>query len=182
MSAIKLTFLGSLFILATGVGLVFVLATYILPDNLPEGQPQTQVDAPAEQVATASVQSANTGWSTQINVSRDGHFYVDAMVSSTPIRFLIDTGASMVALSQEDARRMHLRVDDASYTHSVMTAGGMRRAAKVDLANIRIDDNWFYNVEATIIDGNDDVSILGMSFLRQLENFQFSDRVLTLFW
>ena len=63
--------------------------------------------------------------------SRDGHFYVDADVNGARIRFLIDTGATFVSLSPEDARLAGLRVFESDYTARTATANGVTRVAPV---------------------------------------------------
>ena len=117
-----------------------------------------------------------------IPASRDGHFYVDAFVGSTQIRFLVDTGASSVTLSRDDAWRLGLAPADEHYTRVANTANGQVRVAPVMLDSLRIGDYWIDNVEAVVIDNAMPLSLLGMSYLRRLSNVEMTDRALTLYW
>lgn len=147
---------------------------------------QGRGERPAEPVARApsapDPQSASQGWITEIAVSRDGHFYLDGMVGSTRIRFLVDTGATRVALSSRDARRAGIKVNDAEFKYLIQTAAGIKRAAKFDISSIRIDDNWIYDIPSTIVEGDGGMSVLGMSFMRKLDRYEISSNYLTLYW
>lgn len=117
-----------------------------------------------------------------IPVSPDGHFYVDAFVGSTRIHFLVDTGASAVALSRDDAWRLGLAPPDEQFTEVVETANGRVRVAPVTLQSLRIGDYWIDDVRAVVIDNGMSFSLLGMSYLRRLSNVEMTDRRLTLYW
>jgi len=69
----------------------------------------------------------------------DGHFYVDADVNGTRIRFLVDTGATFVALSPDDARSAGLTVFESDYTARTSTANGVARVAPVTMRQIELD-------------------------------------------
>lgn len=134
----------------------------------------TQVSAPAT--------SADSGLSQRVPVSADGHFYVDAVVGSTAMRFLVDTGASSVAITRADAAHLGILLDEEDYTGWANTANGDARYAPIVLDSIRIDGNWMYDVEAVVIDADATHSLLGMSYLRRLKGFEVSARALTLRW
>jgi aspartyl protease family protein len=167
LGAISLLFVGTLI----GVTVVFLA--------LDSGTDEKQT---AEIPTSAPQVSAATGWTTEINVAPDGHYYVDTMVNHKRIRFMVDTGASSVVLSTDDARRLNIRLSDQDYEGRVNTANGASRAALVRLRTMRIDDNWFYDVPAVVVEGNATMSLLGLSFLRELEHFEFDDKVLVLHW
>lgn len=102
----------------------------------------------------------------------DGHFWADAQVNGQNVRFLVDTGATAVALTPEDARRLGLRPQNLNYGYDITTAGGSSRAAAVTLASISINGARVDNVQALVVSDGLDVSLLGMSYLGRLTRFE----------
>ncbi|HWT57449.1 MAG TPA: TIGR02281 family clan AA aspartic protease [Rhizobium sp.] len=103
----------------------------------------------------------------------NGHFEADVAVNGQTIEMLVDTGASMVALSHEDAARIGIDLSRLSYSMTVMTANGRGRAAPVTLDQVAIGPIVRNNVAATVAeDGRLDQSLLGMSFLETLGSLQ----------
>jgi aspartyl protease family protein len=103
----------------------------------------------------------------------DGHFEADVMINGHRINMLIDTGASLVALTQEDAQRIGLAPKDLNYSMTIMTANGRGRAAAVSLDKVAIGPISRQNVAASVAeDGKLDQSLLGMSFLETLGSMQ----------
>ncbi len=103
--------------------------------------------------------------------SADGHFWADARVNNRDIRFLVDTGATAVALSPDDARALGFSPGGLVYNYKVNTAAGPARAARVMLASISVDGARVDNVEAYVIENGLDASLLGMSYLGRLSGF-----------
>ena len=83
-------------------------------------------------------------------------------------RFLVDTGASGIALSKRDAERLGLKPEDLRYTAPFSTANGMTRATPVTLDAIKIGPMRAYSVHAWVNEGDLDQSLLGMSYLSTL--------------
>ncbi|MGO4564723.1 TIGR02281 family clan AA aspartic protease [Rhizobium sp. 2YAF20] len=103
----------------------------------------------------------------------NGHFEADVRVNGQKIEMLVDTGASMVALSQEDAARVGIIPKNLTYSMTVMTANGRARAAPIELGNVSIGPISRRNVAATVAEaGKLDQSLLGMSFLETLGSMQ----------
>jgi aspartyl protease family protein len=103
----------------------------------------------------------------------NGHFEADVTVNGQKIEMLVDTGASMVALSQEDAKRVGLIPENLTYSMTVMTANGRARAAPVELGDVSIGPISRRDVAATVAEeGKLDQSLLGMSFLETLGSMQ----------
>lgn len=103
----------------------------------------------------------------------NGHFEADVAVNGQTIEMLVDTGASMVALSHEDAERIGIDLSRLSYSMTVMTANGRGRAAPVTLDQVAIGPIVRNNVAASVAeDGRLDQSLLGMSFLETLGSLQ----------
>jgi len=100
---------------------------------------------------------------------RDGHFHANGSVDGTPIRFLVDTGASVVVLTDADARRAGIDTDGLTYDVSVNTANGRTTAAGVRLDSLEIAGLTRSRVEAMVARPEAlTSSLLGMSFLGSL--------------
>jgi aspartyl protease family protein len=103
----------------------------------------------------------------------NGHFEADVQINGQTVSMLVDTGASMVALSREDAERVGIIPENLTYSMSVMTANGRARAAPVTLSEVAIGPIVRNNVNASVAeDGKLDQSLLGMSFLSTLGSLQ----------
>jgi aspartyl protease family protein len=100
----------------------------------------------------------------------DGHFYADVAVNGKSIRMLVDTGASAIALSAEDAARAGIDVDGLAFVHVVSTANGETAAAEVRLDDVRVGSIARRNVRAMVTRGLSG-SLLGMSFLDKLTKY-----------
>jgi len=114
--------------------------------------------------------------------ARDGHFYVDADVNGARIRFLIDTGATFIALSPEDARTAGLRIFESDYTARTSTANGVTRVAPVTLRQVELEQMQFFDVRAVVLERPMPVSLLGMSFLSRLQSYETRNDELVLRW
>ena len=124
---------------------------------------ETAIEAPnisAHQIRTASLRKEG-----------DGHFWATAYVNGMPIKFLVDTGASLVALNERDARRVGLNTDELEQNAEVRTAAGRVKAATAMISTIEIDGVKIKNVQAVIIDKGLEHSLLGMSFLNRLDGW-----------
>ena len=103
----------------------------------------------------------------------NGHFEADVSVNGQTIDMLVDTGASMVALSHRDAERIGIIPENLDYSMTVMTANGRARAAPVTLDRVEIGPIVRTGVAASVAeDGKLDQSLLGMSFLETLGSLQ----------
>ena len=111
-----------------------------------------------------------------------GHYVVDAMVNGAPITFLVDTGASSIVLTMDDAERLGLRPESLRFTQRFVTANGEVRGAPVVLREIRIGQFSLYDVPASVNEAPLSVSLLGMSFLRRLNGYGVEDGRLVLRW
>ena len=112
----------------------------------------------------------------------DGHFYVEARVEGVAIRFLVDTGASRVVLSQADARRIGIDPARLDYSLRIATANGEARAASVMLTTIEVEDHRVEGVRALVNEAPMSHSLLGMSFLDRLDGYEVRDGALVLRW
>jgi len=102
----------------------------------------------------------------------DGHFWADAEVNGQPVHFLVDTGATAVALTPQDAARLGFKASDLKYGYNVTTAGGSSHAAAVTLSVVSVNGARIENVQALVVNDGLDVSLLGMSYLGRLTRFE----------
>lgn len=112
---------------------------------------------------------------------RRGHFTLTATVDGAPTRFVVDTGASLVALTLDDARTAGIGRSELSFNRLTQTANGWVHFAPVMLREVRIGQLSIDNVPAAVIE-NLDQSLLGMSFLKRLKSFEVRDGALTISW
>lgn len=101
----------------------------------------------------------------------DGHYWTTAYVNGAPTRFIVDTGASVVALTRRDARRVGLDLDALPRNAEVSTAHGKVKVAAAMLDTIKIDRVEVAHVQAVVIEDGLDQSLLGMSFLNALHDW-----------
>jgi aspartyl protease family protein len=110
-----------------------------------------------------------------------GQYSAMTEINGAQVRMLVDTGASSVALSYEDAAALGLYPAPAEYTHSVSTANGVGRVAPVKLAQIRVGPVVAYNVDAFVGErGALSTSLLGMTFLSKLSKVEVASGALVL--
>ena len=116
-----------------------------------------------------------------IRAGRHGHFATRAEVNGRSIEVMVDTGASTVALTYEDAAAAGIFPSNADFRHRVSTANGTARVAAVMLDRVSIEGITVRNVRAVVAEpGRLETTLLGMSFLGQLRRAEMSRGVLTL--
>ncbi len=110
-----------------------------------------------------------------------GHFSLTATINGAPIRVVVDTGASLVALTLDDARAAGIGRSELVFNQLTQTANGRAHFAPVMLREVRIEQLSIENVPAAVIE-NLDQSLLGMSFLKRLKSFEMREGALTISW
>lgn len=102
--------------------------------------------------------------------ANDGHYYVDGTINGSPVRFVVDTGASTVAISRPDARRIGLLYRVDGEPAPVETASGVARAYRVTFRSVKARSIEVTNVAGIVIDGDyPTTALLGQSFLNRLD-------------
>ena len=118
---------------------------------------------------------------TELKAGQNGHFFVRAEINGSTVNVLVDTGASAVALSYEDARDIGLHPGNLDFNIPVSTANGITKAASVMLDKVEIDGVRVSDVQGVVMpEGVMRGSLLGMSFLSKLQSFKVEDGVLYL--
>lgn len=162
------------------IGALFAGALYALDAS---GRlPRSDMSAASQGGSAATRPAAEFGSELKIRPSADGHYYVDAVVNSTRVRFLVDTGATSIMLSPEDAARVGARPAQHEYTRAANTANGVIRLAPVTMREVRVGGFTTYDVEALVSQAPSHISLLGMSFLKRLEGWEVRGNQLYLRW
>ncbi|MGV6812558.1 MAG: retropepsin-like aspartic protease family protein [Brevirhabdus sp.] len=116
----------------------------------------------------------------EVPKGRDGHFHLTLAVDGVDVSFVVDTGASGIVLSTDDARRIGIDTDDLAYLGSANTANGEVRTARVTLKEIRLGDFRDRRVSAWVNEGEMDGSLLGMSYLNRFDRIEITGNRLVL--
>lgn len=103
-----------------------------------------------------------------MTADNQGHFYVTGSVNGAAVRFMVDTGATMISLGATDARRIGLDFNRGQKAMT-QTANGQTVVSKVKLDTVRIGDVTLHNVDALIHQNEMPMALLGMSFLNRME-------------
>nr|WP_321489348.1 TIGR02281 family clan AA aspartic protease [uncultured Hyphomonas sp.] len=121
----------------------------------------------------SSTPRANFDKAAIISREADGHYWTRADVQGTDVRFMVDTGASIVALTLHDAQRIGLSPSDLEFDNEIRTAGGITQGAYVVLDRVRIGRVEMEDVSAMVLREGLEQSLLGMSFLGELYSYEF---------
>jgi aspartyl protease family protein len=145
--------------------------------GLPDAPAVTDDAAPTPPVSQSIAQSGTE----ELKAAPDGHYYARAEVNGRPIDVMVDTGASMVALTYEDAEEAGLRLRPSDFTSQVSTANGVAAVAPVTLDRVTIGRITVRNVRAAVCErGRLTKTLLGMSFLSKLDSVGISNGRLVL--
>lgn len=157
-------------------GVMVGLGTFMaqLADRLtptPAGATTTSARAAMADTSTTSSQRS-------LNIPRDrrGHFSADGRVDGQRVSFMVDTGASMVALNESSAARFGLRPSRADYNATVTTANGTVKGARARLAMVELGEVTVRDVDALVLpDEALSENLLGLSFLSKLKRFEYAN-------
>ncbi|MFN7110637.1 MAG: TIGR02281 family clan AA aspartic protease [Brevundimonas sp.] len=156
------------------VALVASFATALTIRHLQGGEAAMAATADVAIAASAS------GTPTQVVKGPDGHYWAQAKIEGRAVQVLVDTGATVVALTRADARRLGVDPAPEAFTGKVQTASGVVRAAPVELKTISVAGVRVDNVEALVVEEGLTYSLLGMSYLGRLSAFEATPNGLTL--
>ena len=137
--------------------------------------------APRTTVALAT--SAPQAGNRSLSIPRDGrgHFQTEGRIDGQRIGFMIDTGASVVALNETSAARFGLRPSRGDYNATVTTANGTIKAARTRIAMLEVGGLIVRDVDAMVLpDEALSENLLGLSFLSRLKRFEYANGQLVL--
>ena len=135
--------------------------------------------AAAAEAARSSGSSTPSG-EALLSRSGDSHFYADADIDGTNIRVMVDSGASIVALTRRDAEAIGIDVDRLPVTGTARTAGGEVPTRMVMLDSVDVDGVRVDRVDAAVIDADMGVSLLGQTYLSRLAAVNVEGDTMTL--
>lgn len=110
----------------------------------------------------------------------DGHYWATARVNGAAVKFLVDTGATMISLTRRDARKIGVNTDKLVRSVDVRTASGRVKAGTVLIDKIEIDGVVLENVQAVVLEEGLEYSLLGMSFLNRLEGWDVTPNAIVI--
>jgi aspartyl protease family protein len=109
---------------------------------------------------------------------RGGHFFADGLINGVSVRFMVDTGATTIAMSSAAASRIGLDYRKLGRPGAASTASGFVRTYNLKLNTVQIGEITLHNVDAGVVEGNHPTEILlGMSFLGQLDMKRDSEKM-----
>src|ERR1043166_9582050 len=117
----------------------------------------------------AAIAAPSTSPRVTLTADSRGHFVTLASINGATVRFIVDTGATQVAMSADDARRAGVHYTSGE-RGSASTANGMTSAYQVKLDNVKLGDITLTNIDGIVLENNAlPAVLLGMSFLGRLE-------------
>lgn len=149
----------------------------LLAPNLRQVDEDPQDLAVSFQMAASDpqVNQVGTDWyagGTTLQRGPNGHFYTSAYVDGATVNFMIDTGASVIALTGSDAAAAGLQWDEAQVRHIGSGASGPVYGVEAILRQVEVDGIVQKDVQAVIIPEGLEVSLLGQSFLSRIDNVE----------
>lgn len=127
-----------------------------------------------------SRQTVNDGGQIAVPRSGDGHYYLRLEINGEPVDFVVDTGATQLVLTKDDARRVGINPDELNYLGTANTANGIVRTANVRLNEVVLGPIVDQDVPAVVNGGQMEGSLLGMSYLGIFESIEIRANELVL--
>ncbi len=141
-----------------------------------DGKRETLTMGQYARLASGARASSGTQ-SVTLNADSRGHFVTTAMINGATVRVLVDTGASLISMSSNDARRLGINYEAGQRTFS-STANGVVPTYRVKLDEVRLGDITVNNVDGMVHAGNAlPIVLLGMSFLNRMEMKRDGDQM-----
>ncbi len=121
-----------------------------------------------------------TGSETRIRMAPDGHFWIRASVNGVSRRFLVDTGATVTAISAQTAHEAGIEGQQLRQTVVLKTANGNTAAQLATVSELRVGNAVARNLDAVIVPGIGEINVLGMNFLSRLKSWRVEGKTLIL--
>ena len=129
--------------------------------------PRAESSAPVAAATSSHKKAAGTSDALMLRRDSSGQFRLDAGVNGNSVNFLVDTGADLVALTEEEAANLNLNVSPDDFQPVMQTASGVGYGAPVTLDEVEVGGTTLRNVNAVVV-RDLSVNLLGQSVLRQL--------------
>jgi aspartyl protease family protein len=165
-------------VIVIGAGFGLLLPAERADPAAPQPVAQLSVSAPAP-AAPAAKPAAQWRAETRLTPGPGGHFHTSALVNGQSVDFIVDTGATTVALTIADARRIGLPVDPSTFTEVGMGAGGPVRGQEVTIDSVSLDGREVRTLRGVVLEGLQG-SLLGQSYLTRIGEVRMSGGVMIL--
>lgn len=155
-----------------------VAGTYMaqMADKISSAGAANATSVKSAPVTVAQSQPDNGGRTVKIPRDSRGHFQTDGRIDGQRLSFMVDTGASVIALTENDAARIGKRPSRGDYNATVNTANGQVKAARVRLASVDVGGLVVRDVDAMVLpDGVLSENLLGLSYLSKLKRFEMAN-------
>lgn len=177
--------------LAVAITAVSVGVASVASRSTGEDRAETAAEDPSTNSNWTTARGKRGGWSSapapassggEVRLARagDSHFYADTQVDGAAIRMMVDSGASIVALTRRDAEAIGIDVDRLPIGGMARTAGGDVPMRTVMLDSVEVQGIEVRDVRAAVIDADMGVSLLGQSFLSRLDAVNVEGDTMTL--
>jgi aspartyl protease family protein len=117
---------------------------------------------------------------TRIARESDGHYYANTVINGVPLRMVIDTGATKLALSRADAARVGYILHNSDFSALGQGVSGNIPMAFLNIPDMRIGTIGLGNVQAVVFDNDSGPSMVGMNVLNRINNIAIHNAVMTL--
>ena len=166
----------------SALALAVFATVYFFDDLKAVFAPQADRFPSLAELATGEKNSAASfSGEVRLRGDRRGHFIFEGAVDDRPVTFMADTGATIVVLTYDGAKRAGLSPHSLDFSAHVQTANGTARVAPVTLDRVRVGDITVRGVHAAVAErGALGTNLLGMSFLGRLKSFHIQDGELVL--
>jgi len=168
-------------VLVLGTGFALLQESGWLKPTTAARAPQPSITGNPTQARSADA-AGSDAWEYVVEAEANGHFVIDATVNGVPITFLLDTGASDIVLTLDDARQLGFVPQNLEFSQRFQSANGVVRGAPVRLRELRIGQFSLYDQVASVNEAPLSISLLGMRFLDQLSGYRVEDGRLILRW
>ena len=161
-------------VLVFGALVAAVPGLLLTPDAAPAESAKPAL--PSKKAFPMEVAAVDSSGSVRLKADERGHYVAEFRMNGRPVKALVDTGASMVAINKSTARRLGINVSPADFIYEVNTANGKAKVAPAMIREIEIGRVRVRDVEAAVLDDRAlDGTLLGMTFLKRLESFSVTD-------
>jgi aspartyl protease family protein len=157
---------------------IFMICAGVFTSMLPSRTPVNSVSTGSSSSERRSIesrrtQSAEVPPSEAIQLTREfnGHFYTDVEINGLPVRVLVDTGASGIALTRSDAQRAGIAVSAGMFEVIGKGADGDVHGEEVRLDRVTLGSKTVEGMPAVVLDAGEQ-SLLGQSFLREFDTVE----------
>lgn len=143
--------------------------------------PSQASDDESQNAATDSDDQNRSLYDVTLTANDQGHFETEAEMNGRSVDVMVDTGATIVAMTYEDAERAGIFLKPSDFTHTVATANGQAKVAPITISTVAIGPITVRNVEGAVAEsGKLHKTLLGMSFLNRLTRVEMRSKNLVL--